>query len=92
MKTTEIRGSPTLLLVEGHRLYRDVSLYLLWSEPEVTEGAQENGAKPQRGSRTVRQPFPPSVARYFLLCILLFQQNKTKLTTWPNFVHFTFQF
>ena len=63
--------------MEGHRLYRDVSLYLLWSEPEVTEGAQENGAKPQRGSRTVRQPFPPSVARYFLLCILLFQQNKT---------------
>ena len=71
MKTTEIRGSPTLLLVEGHQLYLDVSLYLLWSEPKVTEGVQENRAKPQRGSRRVRQPFPPSVALLLLALYLV---------------------
>ena len=32
-------------------------------------------------------PFLPLWPCYFLLCLLLFQQNKTELTTWPNFVH-----
>ena len=48
-------------------------------EPNLKEDQEESAS-----------PFLPLWPCYFLLCILLFQQNKTKLTLWPNFARFSF--